>query len=92
MEEIKNNRSVEMSDEEFAEFQAFRQEQARKAAEARVEKLRTNYGEMAEAFISRTIKKLTPLSEQIRRKKAEVLEEAEVLQRLKAELLEIDGK
>ena len=92
MEEIKNNRSVEMSDEEFAEFQAFRQEQARQAAEARVEKLRTNYGEMAEAFISRTIKKLTPLSEQIRRKKAEVLEEAEVLQRLKAELLEIDGK
>ena len=92
MEEIRNNRSVEMSDEEFAEFQAFRQEQARKAAEARVEKLRTNYGEMAEAFIARTIKKLTPLSEQIRRKKAEVLEEAEVLQRLKAELLEIDGK
>ena len=92
MEEIKNPRSVEMSDEEFAEFQAFRQEQARKAAEARVEKLRTNYAEMAEAFISRTIKKLTPLSEQIRRKKAEVLEEAEVLQRLKAELLEIDGK
>ena len=92
MEENKTSKQVEMTEQEFAEYQAFKQEQARKEAAARIERLRTSYGEMAESFISRTIKKLTPLSEQIRKKKAEVLEEAESLQRLKAELLEIDGK
>ena len=91
-EEIKTTRSVEMTDDELAAYQAFKQEQARKEAEARVAKLRSNYSEMAEAFIARTIKKLTPLSETIRKKKAEVLDEAAALTRLKAELLEIDGK
>ena len=83
---------VEMTAEEFAAYQAFKAEQAKKEAEARLEALRTNYSQMSEAFINRTVKKLTPVSENIRKKKAEVLEEFSALQKLKAELLDIDGK
>lgn len=84
--------AVEMTAEEFAAFQAFRAEQAKKEAEARVEALRNGYSEMAEAFIKKTIKKLTPLSDSIKKKKAEVLDEFSALQKLKGELLNIDGK
>ena len=84
--------AVEMTAEEFAAFQAFKAEQAKKEAEARIEALRSSYTEMAESFINKTIKKLTPLSEAIKRKKEEVLEEFSALQKLKAELLDIDGK
>lgn len=83
---------VEMTAEEFAAYQAFKAEQAKKEAEARIEALRGSYADMAEAFINKTIKKLTPLSENIKKKKAEVLEEFSALQRLKSELLDIDGK
>ena len=84
--------AVEMTAEEFAAFQAFKAEQAKKEADARIEALRSSYTEMAESFINKTIKKLTPLSEAIKRKKEEVLEEFSALQKLKAELLDIDGK
>lgn len=93
---MENNKKVthevEMSPEEYAAYQAFKAEQAKKEAEARLEALRTNYSQMSEAFIKRTVKKLTPVSENIRKKKAEVLEEFSALQKLKAELLDIDGK
>ena len=81
-----------MSAEEYAQFQAFKAEQAKKEAEARIEALRGKYTDMSEAFINKTIKKLTPLSESIKKKKQEVLEEFSALQLLKAELLDIDGK
>ena len=84
--------SVEMTAEEFAAYQAFKAEQAKKDAEARIEALRTSYSDMSEAFINKTIKNLTPLSEKIKKKKAEVLEQFSALQRLKGELLDIDGK
>lgn len=84
--------SVEMTAEEFAAFQAFKADQAKKDAEARIEALRTSYAKMSEDFIKRTIKKLKPVSNDIRKKKAEVLEEFSALQKLKAELLDIDGK
>lgn len=84
--------AVEMTAEEFAAYQAYKAEQAKKEAEARIEALRGSYADMAEAFINKTIKKLTPLSESIKKKKAEVLEEFSALQRLKSELLDIDGK
>ena len=75
--------AVEMTAEEFAAFQAFKAEQAKKEADARIEALRSSYTEMAESFINKTIKKLTPLSEAIKRKKEEVLEEFSALQKLK---------
>ena len=81
-----------MSAEEYAQFQAFKAEQAKKEAEARIEALRGKYTDMSEAFINKTIKKLTPLSESIKKKKQEVLEEFSALQLLKSELLDIDGK
>ena len=87
-----NTQAVEMTAEEFAAYQQFKAEQAKKEAEARINALRDSYSAMAEAFISKTIKKLTPLSENIRKKKGEVLEEFSALQKLKAELLDIDGK
>ncbi len=93
MEENKQEvHQVEMTAEELAEFQAFKQEQAKRQAEERVQQLRDNYAKMSESFIAKTMRSLTPLSDQIRKKKAEVLEEASALQSLKAELLEIDGK
>ena len=81
-----------MSAEEYAQFQAFKAEQAKKKEEARIEALRGKYTDMSEAFINKTIKKLTPLSESLQKKKQEVLEEFSALQLLKAELLDIDGK
>ena len=84
--------AVQMTAEEYAAYQQFKADQAKKEAEARIEALRTSYASMSEAFISKTIKKLTPLSEGIRKKKEEVLEEFSALQRLKAELLNLDGK
>jgi len=84
--------TVEMTAEELEQFQAFKQEQARRQAEERVAQLRDNYSKMTEQFIKKTMASLAPLSETIRKKKAEVLEAAASLQALKAELLEIDGK
>lgn len=84
--------SVQMTDEEFKAYQAFKADQAKKEAEARIEALRTSYARMSEEFIKKTIKKLKPVSENIRAKKAEVLDEFAALQKLKAELLGIDGK
>lgn len=81
-----------MSQEEFDAYQAFKAEQAKKDAEKRIEALRGNYAAMSESFINRTIKTMTPLSKTIREKKAAVLEEFSALQKLKAELLDIDGK
>ena len=92
MAEDNKTQAVQMTAEEFAAFQAFKAEQAKKEAEARINALRDNYADMAESFINRTIKKLTPLSENIKKKKAEVLDEFSALQKLKSELLEIDGK
>lgn len=92
MAEDKKTQAVQMTAEEFAAYQAFKAEQAKKEAEARIDALRDNYANMAESFINRTIKKLTPLSENIKKKKAEVLDEFSALQKLKSELLEIDGK
>jgi hypothetical protein len=87
-----NNQTVQMTAEELAEFQAYKQEKARAAAEERVQQLRDNYKNLSEAFVKSTMKSLSPLSETIRRKKSEVLEQAAALQAIKAELLGIDGK
>jgi len=92
MSEKKNMETVQMTAEEKAQFEAFKQEQARRQAEERVQQLRDNYAALRESFVKKTMKVLTPLSDKIRQKKAEVLEEAAALQALKAELLEIDGK
>ena len=92
MEKETTKQAVEMTAEEFAAFQAFKAEQAKKEAEARIEALRDSYSDKSESFIKRTIKKLTPLSESIKKKKSEVLDEFSALQNLKTELLEIDGK
>ena len=92
MENNQTTQAVQMTAEEFAQYQAFKAEQAKKEADARIEALRGSYADMSEAFINKTIKKLTPLSKSIRKKKAEVLDEFSALQRLKAELLDIDGK
>lgn len=91
MEEVKKT-SVELTAEELAAFEEFQAEKAKKDALARVAALRDNYTELSEAFIKRTIKKLTPLSQKISEKKAEVLEEFSALQKVKAELLGINGR
>lgn len=88
----KNTQTVEMTAEDLEQFQLFKQEQARRQAEERIELLRKNYNDMAEDFVNRTIKKLSPLSERIKKQKEEVLEEAAALTALKRELLDIDGK
>ena len=90
--EENNLHQVDMTAEELEEFQAFKQEQAKRQAAERVELLRKNYSAMSEAFVNKTIKKLKPLSDQIRKKKEEVLEEAATLSALKQELLQLDGK
>ena len=91
MEEVKKT-SVEMTAEEMAAFKEFQAEKAKKDAPARVAALRDNYAELSEAFIKRTIKKLTPLSQKISEKKAEVLDEFSALQKIKAELLGLNGR
>lgn len=91
MEEVKKT-SVALTAEELAAFQEFQAEKAKKDALARVAALRDNYAELSEAFIKRTIKKLTPLSQKISEKKAEVLDEFSALQKIKAELLGLNGR
>lgn len=91
MEEVKKT-SVELTAEEMAAFKEFQAEKAKKDALARVAALRDNYTELSEAFIKRTIKKLTPLSQKISEKKAEVLDEFSALQKIKAELLGLNGR
>ena len=91
MEEVKKT-SVELTAEEMAAFKEFQAEKAKKDAQARVAALRDNYSELSEAFIKRTIKKLTPLSQKISEKKAEVLDEFSALQKVKAELLGLNGR
>lgn len=91
MEEVKKT-SVELTAEEMAAFKEFQAEKAKKDALARVAALRDNYAELSEAFIKRTIKKLTPLSQKISEKKAEVLDEFSALQKIKAELLGLNGR
>lgn len=91
MEEVKKI-SVELAAEEMAAFEEFKAEKAKKDALARVAALRDNYAELSEAFIKRTIKKLTPLSQKISEKKAEVLDEFSALQKVKAELLGLNGR
>ena len=87
-----NTTQVEMTAEELEQFQAFKQEQAKRQAQERVELLEKNYKDMVEKFVNRTIKKLRPLSEKIRQNKEEVLDEASALSALKQELLELNGK
>ena len=87
-----NTTQVEMTAEELEQFQAFKQEQAKRQAQERVELLEKNYKDMVEKFVNRTINKLRPLSEKIRQKKEEVLDEASALSALKQELLELNGK
>ena len=87
-----NTTQVEMTAEELEQFQAFKQEQAKRQAQERVELLEKNYKDMVEKFVNRTIQKLRPLSEKIRQKKEEVLDEASALSALKQELLELNGK
>ncbi len=91
MEEVKKT-SVALTAEELAAFEEFKAEKAKKDALARVAALRDNYTELSEAFIKRTIKKLTPLSQKISEKKAEVLDEFSALQKIKAELLGLNGR
>jgi hypothetical protein len=92
MSDNKNTVAVQMTAEEKAQFEVFKQEQARIKAEEKLQQLRTSYDALREQFVKKTMRALKPLSEQIRKKKAEVLEEAAALQALKAELLGIDGK
>jgi hypothetical protein len=92
MDKNKNTETVQMTAEEKAQFEAFKKQQAQRQAEERVQQLRKSYAALRESFVKKTMKALTPLSDKIRQKKAEVLEEAAALQSLKAELLEIDGK
>ena len=87
-----NTTQVEMTAEELEQFQAFKQEQAKRQAQERVELIEKNYKDMVEKFVNRTIQKLRPLSEKIRQKKEEVLDEASALSALKQELLELNGK
>ena len=85
-------KTVEMTQEELEQFQAFKKEQARRQAEERIELLRKNYTDMAEDFVNDTIKRLRPLSDKIKQRKDEVLEKAAALNALKQELLQLDGK
>ena len=46
--------AVEMTAEEYAAYQAFKAEKAKKDAEARIEALRGSYADMSESFINKT--------------------------------------
>lgn len=92
MSKEKNMETVQMTAEEKAQFEAFKKQQAQRQAEERVQQLRDHYDSLRESFVKKTMKALTPLSDKIRQKKAEVLEEAAAIQALKAELLEIKGR
>lgn len=84
--EEKNRQSVSMTDEERTEFEAFRREkQAREAAE-RAKRTRADYKQMVDDEIEHSIPQLIDISDVIRERKQQVMDNFRTILEMKADI------
>lgn len=91
MEEIKQT-TVVMTAEEKAEFEAFQQEKARKAAEEKARKDRDVYKQMVDDELERSIPVLFGISGQIKESKQQVMDNFRAILEMKADLFKTKVK
>ena len=90
--EEKVKQTVEMSAEEMAAFEAFKEAQAKAAAEEQAKKEREDYKDLVDDEIERSIPILMGVSERIKESKQQVLENFRSIIGLKGELFKTKVK
>ena len=88
----KNVKTVEMTAEEQAQFAAFKQEQARKAAEVKAKAEREEYKQLVDEEIERCIPVLQHISSEIKNSKQAVLDNFKTILEMKGELFKTKVK
>lgn len=91
MDEIKKT-TVEMTEEERAEFEAFQAQKAKKAAEEKAKAEREQYKQLVDEEIERSIPVLQSISEQIKDSKQTVLDNFKTILEMKGELFKTKVK
>lgn len=81
-----NRRSVMMTEEEQAEFKAFQQAKAKKAAEEKAKADREMYKQMVDEEIENSIPVLLGISEEIKESKQKVLDNFKTILEMKSDL------
>ena len=84
--EEKNKQTVLMTEEEKAEFEAFQQAKARKAAEEKAKADREMYRQMVDEEIENSIPVLLGISEEIKASKQKVLDNFKTILAMKSDL------
>lgn len=91
MEEREEKQTIEMTAEELAQFEEYKQEKARREAEAKAREERETYRQMVNSELDGAIEALTVLSEDIKTTKKAVLENFRSVISMKRELLKVGG-
>ncbi|MBQ8695470.1 MAG: DUF3164 family protein [Bacteroidaceae bacterium] len=84
--------TVEMTAEEQAQYAAFKQDQARKAAEAKAQAEREQYRELVDEELERSIPILQAISGDIKACKAQVMDNFKAILEMKSELFKTKVK
>ncbi len=87
--EENNKTTVEMTAEQFAEFQAFQEQQARKAAEAKKKADRQTYDELVDAAIEEAFPRLKNVSDALKMTKKTVQDNFAVILDMKRDVLNL---
>lgn len=87
--EENNKTTVEMTAEQFAEFQAFQEQQARKAAEAKKKADRQTYDELVDAAIEEAFPRLQNVSDALKMTKKTVRDNFETILAMKRDVLNL---
>jgi len=87
--EENNKTTVEMTAEQFAEFQAFQEQQARKAAEAKKKADRQTYDELVDAAIDEAFPRLKNVSDALKMTKKTVQDNFSVILDMKRDVLNL---
>lgn len=87
--EENNKTTVEMTAEQFAEFQAFKEQQARKAAEAKKKADRQTYDELVDAAIEEAFPRLQNVSDALKMTKKTVRDNFETILAMKKDVLNL---
>lgn len=91
MDEIKKT-TVEMTEQERAEFEAFQAQKAKKAAEEKAKADREQYKQLVDEEIERSIPVLQSISEQIKDSKQAVLDNFKTILEMKGEMFKTKVK
>ena len=84
--------TVEMTAEEQAQYAAFKQDQARKAAEAKAQAEREQYRELVDEELERSIPILQAISGDIKACKAQVMDNFKAILEMKSELFKTKSR